>query len=81
MEANVNFHLADPRNPIKPNAEDLTIVLESERNAWAFALKKMDTIKELLNITREEILTYIHEEALASYSAKMRALIESGLRQ
>lgn len=56
----------------------LESVLRRERNAWAYALKK---IKPFLGkkISREDVQKYIHEYALASYSRGVRKKIEEGL--
>jgi hypothetical protein len=60
------------------SAKTLAMVLERERKAWAYVLRK---IRPILGetITRDDILLYIHSYALSSYSKKIREKIEKGL--
>jgi hypothetical protein len=62
------------------SAETLAKVLKRERDAWAYALRK---IRPILGktITKDDVLTYIHGYALLSYSEAIRRKIEEGLSE
>ena len=62
------------------SAETLAKVLKRERDAWAYALRK---IRPILGktITKDDVLTYIHGYALLSYSETIRRKIEEGLSE
>jgi hypothetical protein len=62
------------------SAETLAKVLKRERDAWAYALRK---IRPILGktIPKDNVLTYIHGYALLSYSEEIRRKIEEGLSE
>lgn len=43
-------------------------IMSSERDAWAYSLKKMKPLLEGINITSEELDAFIHKWLLGSYS-------------
>ena len=59
-------------NIYRPSETDLAIILESERNAWSFALKTIKPFLKMLDLTKEEMDMYMHNIALATYSDAMR---------
>ncbi len=65
-----------PGDNVRETDEYLTVKLESERNAWAFALKKLKHILPALNLTESELNDIIHKFALHSYSKETREIRE-----
>lgn len=63
----------------KPTKKGLEEVLRRERNAWAFAVKKIKPMLSEDSITKEDIMNFIHNEALSNYSGIIRKQIEGGL--
>jgi len=60
----------DDTGVYKPTENDLVTILNSERNAWAFAIKKLKPFLKNLNIDNQDLRVYIHDYALKSYSKK-----------
>ncbi len=46
-------------------------MIDRERYAWAYALSKLRSYLEGLNISKEDINTFVHKWALGSYSASI----------
>lgn len=66
------------RNPDKKTLEK---VLRSERNAWAFALKKIKPLFDNSSVKKKDILSFIHNNALSNHSAVIRQRIMDGLEE
>mgnify|MGYP001570202935 CR=1 FL=1 len=64
----------------KPSSEAMALVLKDERDAWAFALKKIRPLLTKETSTqffdREVIEKYIHQTCLSSYSDEMREYVD-----
>ncbi len=50
-------------------------LLQEERDAWAFAIKKFKPFIGSAKITREAVLALVHEKALQSYSNTFRTML------
>lgn len=70
-----NLRFSDNKKQLEQFCE---LKLEEERNAWAFALKKLKPfINEDGLFAREDVLNYIHNIALQTYSRRIGSKINS----
>ena len=86
IDARVRFHGAgepinrlDDPNVYKPTPGDVDVVLKSERDAWAFTLRKLRPFFKDLGITHEDLAFFVHKYGLSSYVGKTKEIIEKGL--
>ncbi|MFH1225927.1 MAG: hypothetical protein V1684_01405 [bacterium] len=54
-------------------------IVKNERNAWAYAMRKLKPLLKSSIIKQDDIKNYIHHESLKTYSDATRSLIENGL--
>jgi hypothetical protein len=62
-----------PDNLSKNFEEPATIVLESERSAWANAIKHLRPFLKDLKLNNKDLEKYIHSFCLQSYSNAIRS--------
>jgi hypothetical protein len=72
--------MAQFRRHERPMSSDaVDSVLNTERNAWAFALKHIRPLVDADVISKEDLRYFIHHVALKWYSDQMGGLIDEGL--
>lgn len=75
-EARRKFNIFNNNKRKKLNLEEAEEIIKEERGAWAYALVQL---KPLINKeNKEQVLNYIHDAALASYSNAFREKADPG---
>ncbi|HEY4715469.1 MAG TPA: hypothetical protein VIH31_03105 [Candidatus Paceibacterota bacterium] len=82
LKANRDFKMSSDlygSNAFKLTKDDLSVVLKSERDAWAFTLKTLKPFFKDMEIEMQDLKAFVHDFALQTYSEEIHNIIEKGL--
>jgi hypothetical protein len=78
-----NKNLLTAEEKTDPELEDkiFQVILEEERDAWAYALKEMRPLIKAGFLEKKDVLDFLHTNALQSYSDTIRKVANPSVRE